>query len=410
MKSLPALACLACILTLAVPAQATDFHSIPGPFRLAPAETISNEFWAIASTFDLQGQAQDDLFLLSGSSYGAATNAQASIRFSGTALGDVWAAGDGIETSGLIRRHARLLGYRFIQAGGTFERNLMAAGGTISLPTNSAVAGDAWLAGREVIVEGTVSGRTRIYAESITLSGSFGGPVTLSAPQITITPGTRIGGDLLYRSTEDLMLDSNVTLGGKMIRLEDPAPVRRGTTLNDVTMQMFLCAAALLTGLLVTALFPAIMVSSLQRLTLEFWKSLLLGVVAFCLIPMASFFLLFTLVGIPLSVLALFAYAILVYTGKIAGALWLGHRILYRRGQPAVVRLFPLLALGLLLIYAAALLPFPIDILVWFGFTLPGMGALAGAIMDRRSMVIMAVPQSPVPAPPPLPGGKPGEG
>ncbi len=408
MKRLCLLACGFLFLSLGLPVQATDFRSLPGPFHPGPAEVLTNELWVIASTIEIQGQAQDDLFLLSAASHGTASNSPASIQLSGTAQGDIWAAGDGIETSGRIERHARLLGYRFIQAGGNIGRNLMAVGGTFSLPRTASVAGDVWLAGRDVILEGTVGGRTRIYAESVTLSGSFGGPVTVVSPKITLLPGTRIEGDLLYRSKEDLVLDSNIQLAGKLIRREDPAPVRHSSLSDGLPLQLGLFSAALLTGLILTALFPAIMVSSLQRLTTEFWKSLLLGLVAFCLIPMTAFFLIFTLIGIPLSLLALCAYGILVYTGKIAGALWMGHWLIYRGTRPAIVRLFPLLALGLLFLYAATLLPFPIDILVWFGFTLPGMGALAGAIMDRRSTVFMTLPRNPASEPPPLPGNTPG--
>jgi len=389
---------------LAGPAQATDFRSLPGAFTLAAEESLTNELWILAATVDLRGQTADDLFLMSAGSAGTATNAPATIQLAGTARGDVWAAGDSIDTSGPIERHARLLGYRFVQIGGPIGRNLMAAGGAIRLTESASIAGDALLAGRDVISEGAVAGKTRIYADSATLSGTFGGDVTVVAAKIVVVPGTRIAGNLEYRAEPELILDSNVALGGKLIRMEAPKPVRARMTAGDAFLQLALGAAAFLAGLVFTSLFPAVMAASLHRVTTEFWKSLLLGFVAFCLIPMTAFFLLLTLIGIPLSLLSLFAYGILLYAGKIVGALALGRWLVYRGAQPPLLRLIPLLALGLLVVYAAALLPFPIDILVWFGFTLPGMGALAGAIMDRRSAVLVAVPQAPASGPPPLPG------
>lgn len=410
MRSFALLGSLLAILCFAGPASATDFRSVEGAYVLQPDQSVSNELWLMAATIDIRGQANDDLFLLSETAATTSTNAPASIQLAGTALGDVWAAGDSIESSGAIRRHARLLGYRYIQAGGTFERNLIAAGGSISVPESASIAGDALLAGRDVIVEGTIAGKTRLYAESATLAGRFGGDVTVIATAITVMPGTHIEGNLVYRDGEnkEMILDPKVALQGKLIRLAPPAKAVQGwPSLGDVTLQLMLCMAAILVGIVFAGIFPSLTAMSVQRLTQSFWKCLFLGFVAFCLIPMTAFFLALTLVGIPLALLALCAYAILVYAGKLTAALYLGYRVVHRFAEPAAPRLFPLLALGALLIYAAALLPFPIDILVWFGFTLPGMGALAGAIMDRRTPVFMTFPPPPASGPPPLPNEPP---
>jgi hypothetical protein len=60
-----------------------------------------------------------------------------------------------------------------------------------------------------------------------------------------------------------------------------------------------------------------------------------------------------------------------------------------------------------LILYAASSLPFPFGILFWFIMTLAGMGALVGAILDRRIPVMVSYPQDPATKPPPLPGNFP---
>jgi len=383
---------------------ATDFQSLTTNYTVDAGQVLTNELWVMAKTINLQGQAMDDLVLISKEPKGVATNDPSAIQISGTAHGNVLAVGESIETSGVIERHSRLFGYRFIQAGGRVGHNLIAVGGAISLPESANITGDALLAGREVMVEGNVAGRTRIYADNATLSGNFGGDVTVVASTITVMPGTRISGNLYYRMEQNLILDSNVALQGKLIRMETPAPVRSPTTLGDYVMQLALCMAAILVGVIFAGLFPGVMGLSLQRMMDSFWKSMLIGFIAFCLIPMTSFFLLFTLVGIPLSILAILAYIILLYLGKVVAALYLGHWLVYRRNKQPILKLFPLLTLGMLTLYAATMLSFPIDILVWFTFTLLGMGALVGAILDRRTPIIVACSQETAATPPPPPG------
>lgn len=395
----------ALLLIAATPVFATDFHSQATDFTHPPEQVQTNELWLMARTITLQGQAMDDLLLFAEASTGMATNTPSTIRMGGQTRGSVWAAGESIEISGVIERHARLLGYRLVQVPGRIERNLIAVGGTISLPATATVAGDALLAGREVVIEGSVAGNTRIYAESATLSGRFTGDVSIAAATITVMPGTHIGGNLHYRMDQDLILDSNVSLGGKLIRETLPPPAPQTRSAGDYVLQLALCMAAVMVGLVFTLLFPGLTSLSLQRMMDSFWKCLLIGFVAFCLIPMTAFMLLLTLVGLPLSLLTLLAYTILIYLGKVVAALYLGHLILFRRAKPPALRLFPVLTLGLLTIYTAALLPFPIDILVWFTFTLLGMGAIVGAILDRRTLVLVAGPgEQPPAAPPPLPG------
>jgi cytoskeletal protein CcmA (bactofilin family) len=385
---------------------ATDFHFQDTDYTCGAGKVLTNELWLMARTIDLKGEAMDDLLLYAETSNaGITTNASSTVQVGGIVQGSIWAAGESIETTGIIERHARLLGYRFVEISGQIKRNLIAVGGTISMPASAVISGNALFAGREVMLEGSVAGNTTIYAESATLAGSFTGNVTIVASAITVMPGTRIGGNLNYRMNQELILDSGVALRGNLIRLETPVAAPKKATLGDYIMQLGLCMAAILAGLAFSRLFPVMTGLCMQRITDSFWKSLLIGFVAFCLIPTTAFFLLFTIIGIPLSLIALLFYIILLYLGKIIAALYLGQWMIYRHTKPPVIHPLPLLTLGLATLYTAAMIPFPIDILVWFTFTLLGMGAIVGAILDRRTPVLMAYPTGKPPvAPPPLTG------
>jgi cytoskeletal protein CcmA (bactofilin family) len=305
----------------------------------------------------------------------------------------VWGAGESITLSGIAARHARLLGFKNTHVEGQVARNLIAVGSTVVIDKQASVEGSAVVAGQDVLIDGTVRGKTRIYGNRVTLSGAFDDEVSIVASDINILPGTHIAGDLRYMMDKDLILDGRVALDGKLVRMEPKvAASSPGLSWSTVLFQIGLCLAAILVGMAFANFFPSMVAMSVQKLAESFWRSLLVGFVAFCLIPMTAFFLIFTLVGLPLSILLIMGYLIMIYLGKIVAALYLGHSILRRRRDRPPASLLAPLMLGLVTLYTVALAPFPIDILVWFSFTLLGLGGLAGAIMDRRTPIMVACP------------------
>jgi hypothetical protein len=393
---------LALCLTLGQ-AHATDFLSV-GHYRLAPEATLTNELWMKATTVDMAGTVEDDLFILTDGTTETATNNTPAMLLSGAMKSDLWAAGESIRVSGPVAQHARLLGFKSVSIAGPVGRNLIALGSTVLVEESAAISGEALLAGRDVLVHGTIGGHTRIYGTQVTLSGHFDQDLTITATDINVMPGTHIGGNLYYMMDRDLLLDSNVTLGGRMIKMEPRAvPRSSGISLGTVWLQVGFYCGALLAGMAFIGLFPGIAAMSIHHLSTSPWRCLLIGFVTFCLVPMVSFFLLFTVVGLPLCLITMLAYIIVVYLGKMVSGIYVGHWLLRRSRRPAPLPLMPVLSLGLLVLYAGGCLPFPIDIGLWFAFTLLGMGGLISSVLDRRTPVMVAVPQDPPVAPPPLP-------
>jgi hypothetical protein len=152
------------------------------------------------------------------------------------------------------------------------------------------------------------------------------------------------------------------------------------------------------------SLMPGIAALSVHKLAESTWRCLLFGFITFALIPLLAAFLVFTVAGIPLSVILILAYVILMYVSKIIVGLFIGHLIIRKRAPVAPNLLFPVMSLGLLALYAATNLPFPFDITFWFAITLCGMGALVSAIMDRRTPVLVSCTAEEGTKPPPLPG------
>lgn len=386
-------------------ATATEFKATDR-FEVTPDAIVSNEVWLQAQTITLAGTTLDDVFMLAaGTASPGATNPVAPIRIMGAVGGDLWAAGESVEVSGAVSNHARLAASKLVRLTGTVGGNLMAAGTAISLESGSRVGGSALLAGNEILLSGTVNGPTRVYAAKATLAGRFNGDVTLTATDIVMMPGTHVAGNLYYLMNKDLIPGDGVVVEGKLERLTPKPDAARPASSEWMWVQLGLLAGAMLTGIAFVSLLPGIVALSVHKFTESYWRCLAFGFVAFALIPMVAFFLLFTLIGIPLSLMMLLAYGLLLYLSKIVTALFLGHLMLGHGKPLPATRLYPAMALGLLVIYAAVNLPFPFDIVGWFALTLPGLGAFVAAILDRRIPVMVATPQGPSgDQPPPLPG------
>jgi cytoskeletal protein CcmA (bactofilin family) len=390
------------LLVLAVPfAKATDFLTAEH-YRLDRTRTVTNELWLQARTIVVAGTAQDDLFLLADGSAAMTTNGTPPLLLSGDMQADVWAAGESIVVSGSIARHGRFIGFKTVGIDGPVKRNLMALGGTVSVGEKGEVSGDAVLVARDVLVNGIIHGTTRIYGSQATLAGQFGGDVTITAGDINVMPGTRIAGNLNYLMEKDLILDSRVTIEGKLIKMTPQAVVPASPwSMNTILWQMGLCLGALLVGMAFVSFFPGVAAISLIKLSESFWRCVLMGFIAFCLIPMAAFFLIFTIIGLPLSLIMAMIYLIVIYVGKIIAAMYLGQLLLRNSQAASAGSALPRLLLGLLVVYAGFCLPFPIDILLWFAFTLMGLGGLMSCVLDRRLPVMVG--SLPAGKPPPLP-------
>lgn len=398
---------LAVLLVLSLPrlGYAIEFTAT-NTFELAETQTLTNEIWTQAHTITLAGTANEDCFLLANSMGQHPTTNIPTLRLSGLFKADIWGLGETIEVTGPVARHTRLAALKTIMLNSRIGRNLMAFAPTISLGEASLVSGSSILGGQDIILNGTIKGVTRVFGNKVTLTGTFEDDLHVSANEITVMPGTRIHGNFHYQMDGDLVLDSGVALEGRMIKEEAviPPPTRPSSSLM---VQLSLLCGAILAGMAFVSLMPGVTALSIHKLTESTWRCLLFGFITFALVPLIAVFLVLTVAGIPLSLILLMTYLILLYVSKIIVGLFVGHLIIRKNAPVPANLLFPVMALGLLVLYATTNLPFPFDIIFWFAITLSGMGALVSAILDRRTPILVTCSTKGGSKPPPLPGATP---
>ncbi|MBN1268300.1 MAG: hypothetical protein JXB04_01825 [Kiritimatiellae bacterium] len=360
-------------------------------YTLDSATTLSKQLWLSADTARFDGTVEDDLFV-----------SCRSATFAGSFRNDVWCLGENIELHGYIADHARLCAARLVNVQGRVGSTLMVIASSVTVGRPADIRGDALLMAESVTLEGRVGGRAVLVGYEATLGGRVDGNVRIIADDIVVLPDTVIEGDLVYTSAKELFLDTSVTLRGELIRKDVAATpsARRALTFRQrLSIQSFFFVGAFLAGIAWIGLFPGTSGRAVRQLRQAGWRSLLAGFVAFGLLPMAAVFLLFTIIGIPLSLVLATAYVLLLYLSKMVAALGLGAVLLRRRGPQPFGQAVAALGLGLLVLYGLALVP-TAGTLVWFIATLLGLGGLVlGLLSSERTPP--ALPSEP-PVPPPF--------
>ena len=352
-------------------------------FSIGEDGIISDDLWLAARSIEIKGQAKNDLFLLAGAE--SWNEKEGTIRLAGRFENDIWAIGTKVELNGFVRDHVRLLA-KNITIAGTVSNDSIFIGNSVQVTGSAQFDRETLIFGEHVVLEGNIGGNVMVLCKSATLSGHFGGNVRVMATDIVVLPQARIGGDLIYRSPAEVVLDKGVVLGGKLEREQEALKQEQGRKLfswPSLMMQAWLFFGAMCVGAFVLFLFPAFVDESAAQIRNSFWKSMLVGFVMVGLVPMACFFLAVSLIALPLAMLMAASLMILMYTSKILVGLMIGMLIVRRR--PAGLKAFPVMGLGLALLYAAAGAGLSGAIVSFFIICL-GLGGMTLACLARRSV------------------------
>jgi hypothetical protein len=233
--------------------------------------------------------------------------------------GDLMAAGGSIRVRGEVKDDVRISGGD-LTIDAIIGDDLAASGGSIYISPNTTVGGEAWLAGGDVSMAGTIYKDLKITAGNIRLSGTVHGDVELQGGEIHVLEGTQIDGNLRYKSRKPGGIDPAATISGTVTYEE----LEWDYSENDfgIVFSITLIAA----GIILFWLFPKFTVASAGRITSNPWKSLGLGVAILLATPIVVIILMSIVLGvwIGLSVLALYFVALLL--GFLISCFFVGER------------------------------------------------------------------------------------
>ena len=293
----------------------------------------------------------------------------------GTVTGNVLAFGERVEINGNVQGDVICFAGKTL-VGGTVGGNLMAFtsqldlrgrvarslygfASILSLGTDSVVEGDAAGFSAEADVDGKVGRDLALFSGKTGLRGEVGRNFYARTGRLSVLAPARVGGDLTayVEKASAIQIDPGATIAGKVDkRIRGPRASRYGRA-SFYFWQAVQLAAALVTGLVLFTLFPA-----LFRLPAagggEMLKSVGVGFLVLVAAPIAAVLLCITLVGLPLGLLSFAGWLAGLYLAKIFVGAYVGQRLVSAPagGAPPAMAM-PLLA-GLVLVFVAVNLPF----------------------------------------------------
>lgn len=306
---------------------------------------------------------QDDYFVsgnnikFSGKVDGDFVSASQTLTSKGMVGGNLMSAGRDLDISGE-------LGGSFwgaaqnISFNGKLKRNFLGFAQTINLKEGSEVGGDVIAFCGELKISGKIDKGLRGGVGSVVISGIINGNVDIKADEISIMPDAKINGNLHYKSKKEAKIEKGAQITGETKWIKITPKKKAGLTLGKLFWKFLFFCASFLTGLFMLLIAKREVKAAKESVFKDFLKNLGLGFVFVICIPIALIILLFTVIGIPISIIVLFAYLVLFYIAKIFVGYALGEKVLKllkTNGVPAPVWS---LLVGLIILYILFLIPY----------------------------------------------------
>jgi cytoskeletal protein CcmA (bactofilin family) len=280
------------------------------------------------------------------------------------------------------------------------------------------VTGDVSGAAGNVLITGTVDGDVSVATGNLRISGDVGGDVSAGAGSVHLEEGATVGGSFDVGAGEvriDGSIGGDARVGAEAIRLGERASIAgsltydgrlegnrdavagdivRDSSLGPTTVDgfqpitswvvsLYAFVANLLLGIALLALFPRFSGGVADRVRTDPVKTGLVGFGLLVLVPLSLAALLITIIGIPIALVGLLAFAFVAWIGIVYGRFALGMWILSIAGYEGTARNWVGLLLGLLLSAVLSTIPI-LGGLLNFALFLLGLGALARGLYRRR--------------------------
>lgn len=297
-----------------------------------------------------------------------------SVELSGRVTGDANAVGFDVDVDAPVGGDLYAAGFS-VRVEQSVGEDLSALGFTVAVDDDATVAGNARLAGGNVVLEGAVAGSLVAAAGAMKIDGTVAGDARLTAGRLSFGPDARIEGTLVYSAREPVDIAASVIPAdrvrferleidtafdgmGEAMEVPFPSfwPSFFGIFFGFVLTLAFLLVVAALAMALAPRLTEALRAEAADRP----FRALLLGLVGLAtlagLVPVSGM----TIIGLPLVPIVVLAIVLAWIGGYLLGAYALAWRVAVAFAGPSdtmAVRLL-VLAAGLVVLALLNFIPF----------------------------------------------------
>ncbi len=330
--------------------------------NVSQSETIDGSAWIAGSAVDIAGKVNGDVFC-----------AGQTVTISGEVDGDVLCAAQTLTISGKVTGDVRVAG-QTVAISGDVQGSASAAGQTVTLEGQGNVGRDASFAGQTVRVNGMVGRDLTIGSASATIGSTVGRNVNATVESLTLASGARIAGTVDYIGPKTLTRENGAEVTGKITyterHVEDKGQAAAGATwMGTLVWSLMLLFSAVVFALI----FPR----ELQRTTdasvaavPNALLAVLVGLIAGIVMPFIAILLFVTVLGVPLGLLLLAAWALIIMLSGAFAAYYLG-RVVWRSQTNVILTM----SVGALIVVILLLIPI-INVIVWLLSVWYGSGAI----------------------------------
>ena len=360
--------CAACVLpsTLA----ATEFRK-SDTIQIAKDEVIKGDIFLMGARARVDGTVQGDLFFFG-----------QSIDVNGHVEGDVFVFGQSARINGQVDGNVRACMNNLIISG-TVARNVLTWTEVVDIDSAGKVNGSLTAGGASVDVDGHLGRDLYVFLDDQTIiSGSIGGDVRAKGRHLDIASSASIAGPIHFEGD----VPPSVASGAKLASTPEFTKAQRSSRYRQghyYVWRGIWTAAFILFGLVLFLLMPNFAADAVRQGE-RFGAPIGLGVLVIFGVPIGAILACFTVVGIPLGVLAVGLWFLGLFTAEIVVGSVVGVWIMGKASD--TWGLIARMAVGFLLVRIVYTPIEPLRIfgsLVGLGILIWGLGAISLAVYNR---------------------------
>jgi hypothetical protein len=240
--------------------------------------------------------------------------------------------------------------------------------------------GDLLFASGKSSIKGPIGSNIVGAGSDIYLKNDVNGNVKLRVKRLVVSTFANIGGNLVYSSENEADLQSGASIIGSvthklpMVKVDHKrSRIRPFLKIIEKVMSFLM---ALITGFVLILIAPKRLISVSESIGTKPWPSLGWGAVILFATPPAAITIFFTIVGVPLALIAIALYLIAIYISQIPVGLYIGRWIIRRFFEVESKAIMAgSLALGLFIIGFLRLIPF-LGFFIGLAVILLGLGSV----------------------------------
>lgn len=292
-------------------------------------------------------------------------------------------AGNSITTNGTVSYG--LFAGNSLYINDVVEKDLFVAGNSINIGSSAVLSRDVYLAGNSVKINTTVGRNLRVTASSVDLKGvTINGNVYIAAESIELDGETVITGKLKYNENAEVTGLEEATIE-KTETYEETEYVSEVTLVDYFVSFVYRIVTLFIVVVILFSLFPKTkdMIDKFKVDAGTIGRRGLTGLVCLLLIPIIAIITIFSVILLPISMIALALYCISVYIATPIVSYIIGKEIMEKLFKKKVHYLYYVL-FGIFVVELVELIPF---IGGWIAFVimLVGLGIIFNLFKNKEA-------------------------